>query len=160
MEFAEKEIRLLRALQEDLPVRERPYADLAARAGMSEAEALEIARRWKEAGIIRRMGAFIRHRKAGVKANGMVVWDVPEERIEEAGRAMSARDCVSHCYARPRSDKWPFRLYTMIHGATEDEVREQARLLSEELRVENFRILFSLRELKKSDTKLFMEEDR
>jgi DNA-binding Lrp family transcriptional regulator len=160
MEFSDKEMGLLRALQEDLPVCERPYADLALRAGMSEAETLETARRWKESGVIRRMGAFIRHRKAGVNANGMVVWDVPEERIEEAGRAMSARECVSHCYARPRSEKWPFRLYAMMHGATENEVREQARLLSEELHIDKFRILFSLRELKKSDTKLFMEEDR
>ena len=159
MKLTERETMLLRALQEDLPAVARPYAALGERAGMSEAETLDAVRRWMDSGIIRRMGAFIRHRRAGVAANGMAVWDVAEERLEEAGRKMSERDAVSHCYARPRSDRWPYRLYTMIHGATEDEVRGVARGIAEELNIENYRILFSLRELKKSDTKLFMEED-
>jgi siroheme decarboxylase len=159
IELTERDISLLRELQKEMPVCERPFAEIAARAGMTEEEVVSKLREWLDSGIVRRFGAFIRHRKAGFTANGMAVWDLPEERVEEIGNKMSARESISHCYARPRTDKWPFRLYAMIHGKSREEVEKTAREISESENIDNYKILFSLRELKKSDTKLFMEKE-
>ncbi|MFA6450520.1 MAG: AsnC family transcriptional regulator [bacterium] len=158
-ELTESDIKLLRLLQGGLPMSDRPFAELAERAGLTEEETLRRTRAWLETGVIRRVGAFIAHRRVGFSANGMAVWDVAEDRLEEAGAKMAERASVSHCYARPRSDRWPYRLYTMIHGKTRDEVEAEARNISEELGIAKFKILFSARELKKSDSKLFMEDE-
>ena len=151
--------KLLRHLQQDLPLCERPFAELAEKAGLTEEEVMSRVRGWLESGIIRRIGAFIVHRRAGYEANGMVVWDVQEENVEELGKKMAARGSVSHCYARPRSERWPYRVYTMIHGKTRGEVEAEVRSIARELEIEEYKILFSLRELKKSETKIFMEDD-
>ena len=158
MQLAEKDIALLRILQDDMPICERPYAELAARSGMSEDEVIERIRRWKETGVIRRIGAFIRHMRAGFSANGMVVWRVPEERVEEVGGRLALRDAGSHCYGRSSSERWPFRLYTMIHGRSVDEVEGEVKRISEEEDIPDYEILFSTRELKRASTRLFMEE--
>lgn len=157
MELTEKEKELVRALQDGLPLVERPYAEIALRAGWNEAEALEKLREWYDSGVLRRMSAYIRHQRAGYTANGMVVWDVPEERLEEIGERMTRLKMVSHCYARPRSDKFPFRLYTMMHGQSRGEVESEARRVADLEGIENYRVLFSTRELKRSTTRMFME---
>jgi DNA-binding Lrp family transcriptional regulator len=43
-----------------------------------------------ESGVIRRIGAVPNHYAIGYTANGMSVWDVPDERIDELGRTASA----------------------------------------------------------------------
>lgn len=160
-ELTESDKALLRELQRDMPLCARPFAEIASRAGLAEEaeeEAIARVREWLASGIIRRLGAFIRHREAGFTANGMAVWDVPEERIEEIGRRLAEREDISHCYARPRSGRWPYRLYTMIHGKSEEEVKNIAAEIAGKEKIKNYKILFSTRELKKSDTRLFMED--
>ncbi len=159
MKLTHEEITLLRLLQEDLPLCDEPFEELGRRAGMSGDEVISKIREWKESGVVRRVGLFIRHRKAGFEANGMAVWDVAEEKLDETGARLAEKENISHCYARPRSERWPFRLYTMIHGKTRDEVLAEARAIAESEQIENYRVLFSTRELKKSDTKLFMEDE-
>ena len=126
-ELTNSEIILLRLLQQELPLCERPFEALGEKSGLTEEEVILKVRGWLESGIIRRVGAFIVHRRAGYEANGMAVWDVPEEKVEECGNKMAARESVSHCYARPRSEKWPYMLYTMIHGKTRGEVEAVAQ---------------------------------
>ncbi len=159
MNLTDTDKKLVAEMQRGLPVCARPFEELGRRVGMTEAEVVGRVREWRDAGIVRRLGAFIVHGRAGFRANGMVVWDVAEERLAEVGRRVAARESVSHCYARPRSERWPFRLYTMIHGHTREEVEAEARAIAESEHIESYRILFSTRELKKTETKLFTEED-
>ena len=72
-----------------------------------------------ESGVIRRIGAVPNHYALGYKANGMTVWDVADERIDELGERVGALDFVSHCYQRPRHlPDWPYNLFAMVHGQT------------------------------------------
>jgi DNA-binding Lrp family transcriptional regulator len=144
-----QETAILTELQKGLPVGPRPFCALAEKAGCTEKEALSIVQALVKDGIIRKLGGFVNHYAAGFEANGMAVWDVEESRLEEAGRKLSAYKNVSHCYARPKSEKWPFRLYTMIHGRSRQEVEEQAKKMSEAQGIPNYKILFSVREYKK-----------
>ncbi|HOX28980.1 MAG TPA: AsnC family transcriptional regulator [bacterium] len=159
MQLSDTDISLLRELQKEFPLCEEPFAVIAERVGLTEGEAISRIREWMESGVIRKAGVFIRHGKAGYQANGMAVWNVPSERLEEIGGMMSGRRRVSHCYARPSSDKWPYNIYTMIHGRTREEVEDEAREISAAAGGVAYKVLFSKRELKKSDTRLFMEED-
>ena len=47
----------------------------------------------------------------------MVVWDVPDLRIGDAGRILAVLPFVTLCYRRPRRPPvWPYNLFCMIHG--------------------------------------------
>jgi DNA-binding Lrp family transcriptional regulator len=151
----EREKELVRRLQDDLPLVERPYAEVGEMAGMSEDAVIETIERWKADGTIRRLGAILRHQKAGVTVNAMGVWRVPEAHIEEVGKTMAEFSQVSHCYERPASEDWPYNLYTMIHARSQEEAEEIATLLSEATGMESYELLYTERELKKASMRYF-----
>lgn len=144
------QIRIVKALQQGLPLTARPFADVAQALGIPEADLLSVVRSWQESGIIRRFGAVLRHEAAGFTANAMGVWDVPDERVEDFGRRAAARDSISHCYRRPRFEGFPYNMYTMIHGRYRKDCEEIARELSSETGVTTYELLFTTAEYKKS----------
>ncbi len=146
----------IRALQEGLPVDERPFAAVAARAGLSEADLLAKVAFYLEHGYVRRLGALVRHRATGITANAMSVWVCPPERMERAGQIMSGFRQVSHCYQRPTFTGWPYSLFAMIHGAAPEECRRTAAEISEATGLTDYQLLYSTRELKKSSMKYFV----
>ena len=108
-------------------------------------------------GIIRRIAVIPNHYRIGYQANGMSVWDVPDERIAELGDRVGALDFVSHCYHRPRRlPAWPYNLFAMVHGRERDEVEDKvqaiAELLGEAARAHE--VLYSTRILKKTGLRL------
>lgn len=153
----ERERQVVRRLQANIAVSEDPFGVLAGELGYAPAEFLALLTQWKQAGIIRRIGLVLRHRKLGLAANSMCVWPVPADRIEAAGRFMAGNPHVSHCYVRPASEAFPFNLYAMIHA----ETREKAVSLFERLQagagLSGGRMLWSVREFKKSSPVFFQE---
>ena len=118
--------RIVQATQAGLPLCARPYHALAGQLGLDPDEVMTRLRRMLAAGIIRRIGAVPNHYALGWRANGMSVWDVPDERISELGRLVGALSFVSHCYRRPRRlPLWPYNLFAMVHGRSRDEVERQ-----------------------------------
>jgi len=157
--MTEREKQLIRALQQGLPLAERPYAEIAQRAGWTESDVIARLGEWRASGVLRRICAYIRHREAGYTANGMAVWDVPEEQLEETGARMAAAAMVSHCYAREKHERFPWRLYTMLHGRSREEVLAEAGRLAEQAGIARYRVLFSTRELKRSSMEFFPDDD-
>jgi siroheme decarboxylase len=147
--------KIIRLIQGDLPISSTPFAPLARRQGIPEKEFLKKIRLFFRQGKIRRFGAILRHQIAGYRGNAMAVWNVPEDRVARVSRAMVAFPAVSHCYLRPRQAIWPFNLYTMIHGKTAKDCRRTAKKISQETGIENYRLLFSKREHKKSSMSYF-----
>src|SRR4051794_28145381 len=87
--YDERDIAVIRALQGDLPVVPEPYAPAAAALGLDEQQLLDPLSAMQERGLLRRVAAILYHRRAGFSANGMGVWEVPEERIGEVGCQMA-----------------------------------------------------------------------
>jgi DNA-binding Lrp family transcriptional regulator len=157
--LSEAERVLVRALQGDVPLSRDPFQVLASELGYDHAELLEILGRWKAAGILRRVGLVMRHRKLGFTANSMCVWKAADDRIEEAGRIMAAHAEVTHCYERPVFESFPFNLYAMIHADNPDKAVEIFERLSSETGLTDGRMLVSLREFKKSSPVFFCEDE-
>ena len=153
--LTELEKKIIASIQGDIPVISRPYLEISKKLKISEETLLKTLKDLCDRGIIRRFGATIRHQKSGFAANAMVAWIVDEKRIEEVGEKMSSFKEVSHCYRRNPTDEWPYNLYTMVHANNEDTCREIARTMSSETSVENYKLLFSRRELKKTSMKYF-----
>jgi DNA-binding Lrp family transcriptional regulator len=118
---------LVAALAAGLPLVPRPYAAL----GLPEAFVIDTLRRWLDAGIVRRIGAVVRHRRLGYDANAMVVWDVPGTEVAAAGRRLAADAAVTLCYRRPRAlPDWRYNLFCMVHGRARPAVLYDIKRMS------------------------------
>ena len=149
--------RIVLATQAGLPLDPRPYHWLARELGESPERIMDRITAMQVDGRIRRIGVVPNHYRLGYVANGMSVWDVPDELITAVGREVGELDIVSHCYHRPRQlPDWPYNLFAMVHGHSQDEVREKVGRIAEQLgeRVCGFDILFSTRILKKTGLRL------
>ena len=147
---------LVRLLQEDLPDSHKPFDAIADRLGWSVGRVLEQIENWLSAGVIRRLGAVVRHQRLGFRANGMAVMDVAEDRRDEVGEILARRSEISHCYCRPRLPDFPYGLFAMVHGHDAQEVRDLVAGLAGELKIDNFDVLFSTTEYKKVSMKYFL----
>ena len=156
--FTIEERRILVALSEPLPLTERPYEDVARRAGVPEAMVIARLQAWIEQGVIRRIAARIRHHAAGYPANGMSVWRVSLSEVDHAARIMVDQPEVSHCYQRPERPDWPYTLYAMIHGHDEEEVGIVARRIATLTGLMDYQVLFTVHEYKKAAPRFFVED--
>ncbi len=155
----EADRRIVRALADGIPITPRPYAALAREAGMEENELLSRLRKMKQQGALRRVGAVLQHRRAGFSANALCVWQVPEERLDEVGEAVSREAAVSHCYSRETLPEWPYNFYAMLHARSHEECEQTADRISTENRLGERRTFYSVREWKKAAMRYFCELD-
>jgi len=150
------EIASIRELQEDLPIKKRPFQDMAKRLGMTEDDLFVIASNFINHGRMRRFAAVLRHREVGFKANAMGVWTVPSQDVERAGRGFAAFQAVSHCYERPSyPPAWPFNILTMVHAQTKEGCINILRAMSEKVGIMEYDYLFSEKEYKKARVRYF-----
>ena len=109
-------------IQDGLPVTETPYADVAAELGADPGWVRRTIRRFDAEGKIRRVGVVPNHYALGYTENGMTVWDVPDDVVDEVGPAVASLEFVTHCYERPRHEGvWPYNFFAMTHGRSEAE---------------------------------------
>jgi len=154
--FDSAEQDILRLVQGTLPDSPTPFASIARKLEVSEENVLALLRELKDQGIIRRFGATLRHQEAGYDCNVMVAWHVPPDRnMEEVSRIMCSRSEITHCYQRRNCPEWPFNLYTMVHGRSEEDCRQVVSGLQEQTGLQRFELLFSHQELKKTSMQYF-----
>ncbi|HEX4938130.1 MAG TPA: AsnC family transcriptional regulator [Candidatus Kapabacteria bacterium] len=161
MQLAECDRQLIELTQAGLPLVPRPYHELARQMGISADEVMLRIQRMQDNGVIRRIAAVPNHYKLGFRANGMTVWNVPDEKVSVLGEQVGALDFVSHCYHRPRHlPQWPYNLFAMVHGASRDDVQDHiaaiARLLGDDNHGSD--VLFSTRILKKTGLRIRTRE--
>jgi DNA-binding Lrp family transcriptional regulator len=155
---SELDVAVIRALQGDMPVIPEPYAPAAAELGITQAELLEHLESMRERKALRRVAAILFHRRAGFSANGMGVWNVPEERIMEVAPLMASFRGISHCYQRPTYEDWHYSVFTMAHGRSKEECDAILDTIAEETGIEDRRTLYSSTEFKKIRLLYFTDE--
>ncbi|QRV13719.1 Lrp/AsnC family transcriptional regulator [Haloterrigena salifodinae] len=128
---------LLLEIQAGLPLTETPYADVADAIGQELEWVLETIKRFEREGKIRRIGVVPNHYALGYAENGMTVWSVPDDRVEEVGPEIAALPFVTHCYERPRHEGvWPYNFFAMTHGRSEAESQQRIEQVRE--RMDNY----------------------
>ena len=148
---------LILATQAGLPLTPQPYHAIAAQLNSDAETVMAGLQALLGAGAIRRIGVVPNHYRIGYAANGMTVWDVADEVVDELGERVGALEFVTHCYRRPRHlPDWPYNLFAMAHGASRDEVAAKADriadILGDACRARD--ILYSTRILKKTGLRL------
>lgn len=153
--LTDHDIKVVRALQDDLELTPRPFLKPAQSVGLTEEELLAGGEHLKSTGHFRRYAAILFHRRAGFAANGMAVWNVPDDRAAEVGQTMASFSVVSHCYLRPRYEDWQYNIFTMLHGRKVDDCAKVAEAIAETTGVTDYTILYSTKEYKKTRVRYF-----
>jgi len=153
--LTEQDMRCVRALQRDMPLQPEPFVSIAQQAGLTAAELFDWCRENMSNGRLRRIAAVLRHRAAGFQGNGMGIWSVPPERLEELGLFFAAQKAVTHCYQRPQYPDWPYNLFTMVHARTVAECAAQIAGLARQAGIAQYAVLYSHKEYKKTRLRYF-----
>ena len=144
-----RDIDVVRAVQGDLPLERDPFASAARVLGTTVDGLIEELQDLQKRGFLRRFAAILRHRKAGFGANGMAVWNVADDAVDEMGQTMAGYTAISHCYRRPKYDDWKYNLFTMIHARKKGDCEAFVEQLSKEHGLDDVAILYSTTEFKK-----------
>jgi Transcriptional regulators len=90
---------IVNALQDGFPVSERPFAEAAARLGLSEWDLIDRVAALKDAGILTRFGPLYNVERFGGHMT-LAAMAVPEEVFEGVAALVNAFPEVAHNYAR------------------------------------------------------------
>ena len=156
-EPTEQDKDFIRELQKNMDIIDEPFVNAAKNLGLTENEVFEKMKHYEDIGVVRRFAAILRHRQIGFTANGMIVWKVDDDKISEVGSKLGSFPQVSHCYERPTYPDWPYNVFSMIHCKTQDEAYDVAKTIQDQIHVDDYNILFSTREFKKTRVEYFVE---
>ncbi len=149
--------KIIAATQKGLPLVARPYDSIAEDLDLVGKELRFRIDAMIANGVIRRIGIVPNHYKLGYAANGMSVWDVEDDLVDDMGELLGVLDYVTHCYRRPRKlPLWRYNLFAMVHGKTREEVEEKVAAIDAILTgsCHAHDILYSTRILKKTGLRL------
>jgi DNA-binding Lrp family transcriptional regulator len=162
MAVSDPQRKLLLAMQDGLPMESRPYREIGDRIGMSEDETIRCLGDYLKRGLIKRLGVVVRHHELGFCDNAMVVWNVPDEQVDDVGEWLGKQQGVTLVYRRPRRPPhWPYNLFCMIHGRSRSAVRGRidALALAPALAHIPHAVLFSRRRFKQRGARYVFEDD-
>ncbi|EMA19794.1 MULTISPECIES: siroheme decarboxylase subunit beta [Haloarcula] len=152
VDLSELDRRLLLEIQSGFPLVATPYRDVADAVDADVSEVLSAIKRLQRTGCIKRIGCVVNHIVTGFDNNCMVVWNVPDDALDERGQAVGELPYVTLCYHRPRRPEqdWQYNLFTMIHGREASVVDQKIdELATEHLPYEHDR-LYSTATLKQT----------
>ena len=157
-----KEIEFVRLMQRDIPLVAQPFLAVAEELGISFEEAAAMHHDFLTTGRMRRFAAVLHHRKAGFGANAMGVWAGPQddpEALRKLGETMAGFRAVSHAYQRPSYPDWPYNLFTMVHGKSEEECEQTLAAIAGATGITDRHALYSTKEFKKVRVRYFTDEE-
>ncbi|TDX46389.1 DNA-binding Lrp family transcriptional regulator [Halanaerobium congolense] len=147
--------KIIKVLETDIPLTLNPYQKIAEDLNIDRAELLTRLQKLKERKILKRISAILHHRDSGYQANGMFVCHFSEQEIDQLGKEISKLEAVSHCYQRQTYQNWPYNFYAMMHAKNKEELEKKVNQLVEKYKIEDYQILYSTEELKKTSMKYF-----
>jgi siroheme decarboxylase len=152
--LSNQEEKAARLIQGDIPLVSNPFADIADACSLSTIQVISMSQRLLGNGTMRKIGAILRHQKAGYRKNALVMWSVPPDAIESTGRLFASLSFISHCYERKPAFQNKYNLFTMLH-AQDDDISPLVNTMAQSINSNDFLILESLQEYKKTSPEYF-----
>jgi DNA-binding Lrp family transcriptional regulator len=131
--------KILKFLSNGLPICEEPYKELAEKSGVTQEQLFGFIQDLVDSNVISRFGMLIDHEMIGYKENAIVVWDIPDDEVDQIGALLGLQEKISLCYHRQRQlPDWPYNLFTMIHGKTKHDVITELNRIVSDNGIENY----------------------
>ena len=146
--------KLILELSRPFALSPRPFRLIAQRLGMKESDILSAIDSYRKKGIIRRFGAVFAHKNIGLKTNALVAWKVQPDKISPVAKILSGSPHITHCYLRNTCTRWPYNLYSMVHASDRKMCLGIIKNIAAKTRTKDFKVLFTLKELKKTKQNL------
>ncbi|SHH40260.1 DNA-binding transcriptional regulator, Lrp family [Tepidibacter thalassicus DSM 15285] len=141
-------------LSQDIEVTKDIYEDLSKKFNISEEDLIKRLKRLNESGYLKRIAPVMIHQKSGYNSNAMAVWNIPKDNLKKFIDIIKGINNISHIYERRTDEKWPYNLYTMIHGRNKKEVENIINYLLQKIEVKDFKVLYTIKEWKKTSPNL------
>lgn len=146
---------ILLAVQDGIPLVLEPFTEASEALGISQEDLVERLKEMREDGTIRRFAPNINQRKIGITANAVIIWRVLEEDMPRVVEIMLGYNEISHCYQRVTvPGKWEYNLYIVVHDYDRESVSQFVKRLSEETGVEDYQVLYSRRQFKRTSSRI------
>ncbi len=143
--------KILEHVEKGIALINEPFKEIAAQLGITQQEVIARLTKLRQEGAIRRFGASIKPNKIGFSANALVAWKVPQNRVQEVGFYLSRFPEISHCYERKVvPQRWEYNVYTVLHAREREGIESMVNRISVAASLEEYRILFSKRDLKRT----------
>lgn len=159
MGLTEIDKKIIMFIQEDIPLKTRPFQEMARQLNLTEDEFIQHIKDLRRRGYIRRFGAHVRHRNAGINQNALILWAVPEKDVERIGKSLAEIPEVTHCYQRPPFTEKAYNIFTMIHGRSREDLNNMAKQIADKIGFYDYEMLFSTEEFKKASMKFFQKRE-
>ena len=139
---------LARSLR-SLPLKPRPYQDVASRLGLKEDEVVEAARLMLEKGVLGDPGAALDGHKLGFRENAMVVME-PAGCEEELCECAASLPFTTHVVLRDPKPRgaWKHTCYFMVHAVSKPLVGRAVEEARAKCRPRSLLVIRSLADLK------------
>jgi siroheme decarboxylase len=134
----------------DLSIDKDFYNNISKSVGISLKELLIRLNNLQKKGILKRVAPVIKHRNTEYLFNGLATFSVKGELKENLLKKLKDAENISHVYERKPDYRWPYTVYGMTHGKSKEEVEDTIKNIAEELAIDEYKILYSLREFKKT----------
>ncbi len=152
--FSKQKLEAARILQSDIPLVVKPFRQIADTCGLESDALIDWLKDLFQKGVIRKFGAILRHQKAGYGKNALVMWAIPVDAVENAGKRFAGLPFISHCYERSPAFQNKYNLFTMLH-AQDDDISSMLSDMSALISSNDFLVLDSLHEYKKTSPEYF-----
>ena len=123
-------IALANEWQRGFPLCPQPYAEIAASAGMTTVEVLELMQSLADQAILARIGVTVRPNTAG--ASTLAAMAVPHQRLNDTAALVSEYPAVNHNYEREHD----INLWFVVTAADRAEVSETLRDIAQRSGIE------------------------
>jgi DNA-binding Lrp family transcriptional regulator len=146
--------KLILELSKPFALSPRPFKNIARRLGRKESDIISAIDSYRKKGIIRRFGAVFAHKNIGLKTNALVAWKVNPDKISSVAKIISGFGQISHCYLRNTYAEWPYNIYSMVHAPDRKTCLNIIKDVAKKSQTKGFKVLFTLKELKKTKQNL------
>lgn len=154
-DLTQDEIEMLRHLQGNFPLTDEPYQTLARNAGLSEEQVFQRLKSLIQKGFLKRISSFAPLPAVDLRPKPLVVWQIPEEKIQRIGPEISGFREVLYSDYRPSYPGFPYSLYTMIRAESAAELEVVARRIQDRIGRWPHRTIATVREFKKEAIRYF-----
>ncbi len=137
-------------ISKDMEISRSPYNNIAKKLNIPMDEFLKRLKNIIGKGYIKRIVPIIKHHNTEYVFNALTAWNVNENEKEKLVNLMKDMESISHIYERETNIKWPYSIYGMIHGRSEEEVKEIIDKVLKNIKVDQYKILYTKKELKKT----------
>jgi len=138
------EIKILNALQDGIPVCERPFRELGLSLGISERELISAVEKLVGSGFIRRIGPIFDAARLGYKS-ALAALYAPPERVDEVAASICAFTEVTHNYLR---DDEKFNVWFTVTAPDEERINSVITGISAQTGIADIRLFRSRRTFK------------